>query len=68
MFSLTGAVNYRYIPGYRDMRGGYDKLCGVVRLLGADYDLYEVLCGAFDEFYTRPCLQHIKVLYLALKC
>lgn len=36
MFSLTGAVNYRYIPGYRDMRGGYDKLCGVVRSLGAD--------------------------------
>ncbi|OUP35609.1 IS66 family insertion sequence element accessory protein TnpB [Bacteroides sp. An19] len=36
MFSLTGAVKYRYIPGYRDMRGGYEKLCGVVRSLGAD--------------------------------
>ena len=23
MFSLNGAVRYRYIPGYKDMRGGY---------------------------------------------
>ena len=36
MFSLNGAVRYRYIPGYKDMRGGYDKLCGVVRSLGGD--------------------------------
>ena len=31
MFSLTGATKYKYIPNYKDMRGGYDKLCGVVR-------------------------------------
>ena len=36
MFSLNGAVRYRYIPGYKDMLGGYDKLCGVVRSLGGD--------------------------------
>ena len=36
MFSLTGAVRYKYIPGYKDMRGGYEKLCGVVRSLGCD--------------------------------
>ena len=29
MFSLNGAVKYKYIPNYQDMRGGYDKLCGV---------------------------------------
>ena len=34
MFSLNGAVKYKYIPNYQDMRGGYDKLCGVVRSLG----------------------------------
>ncbi len=34
MFSLNGAVKYKYIPNYKDMRGGYDKLCGVVRSLG----------------------------------
>ena len=33
MFSLTGATMFRYIPGYKDMRGGYDKLCGVARSL-----------------------------------
>ena len=31
MFSLNGAVKYKYIPNYQDMRGGYDKLCGVIR-------------------------------------
>ena len=36
MFSLNGAVKYKYIPNYRDMRGGYDKLCGVIRSLGED--------------------------------
>ena len=30
MFSLTGVTRYKYIPNYKDMRGGYDKLCGVV--------------------------------------
>lgn len=34
MFSMTGATKYKYIPNYNDMRGGYDKLCGVVRSLG----------------------------------
>lgn len=34
MFGLTGATKYKYIPNYRDMRGGYDKLSGVVRTLG----------------------------------
>lgn len=34
MFSLNGAVKYKYIPNYQDMRGGYDKLCGVIRSLG----------------------------------
>ena len=33
MFSLTGATRFKYIPNYKDMRGGYDKLCGVVRAL-----------------------------------
>jgi hypothetical protein len=28
MFSLTGATKYKYIPNYKDMRGGYNKLCG----------------------------------------
>lgn len=31
MFNLSGAVSYKYIPNYKDMRGGYDKLCEVVR-------------------------------------
>ena len=30
MFSLSGATKFKYIPNYRDMRGGYDKLSGVV--------------------------------------
>ena len=33
MLRLTGATKYKYIPNYKDMRGGYDKLCGVVRAL-----------------------------------
>ena len=33
MFSLTGATKYKYIPNYKDMRGGYNKLCGVVHTL-----------------------------------
>ena len=27
MFSLSGATKFKYIPNYKDMRGGYDKLC-----------------------------------------
>ena len=30
MFSLSGATRFKYIPNYKDMRGGYDKLHGVV--------------------------------------
>lgn len=33
MFSLSGATRFKYIPNYKDMRGGYDKLSGVVRTL-----------------------------------
>ncbi len=33
MFSLNGALSYKYIPHYQDMRGGYDKHSGVVRSL-----------------------------------
>ena len=36
MWSLKGAVKYKYIPNYQDMRGGYHKLCGVIRSLGED--------------------------------
>ncbi len=43
MFSFTGATRNKYIPNYKDIRGGYDNLCGVVRTLtgkmeeGTDY-------------------------------
>ena len=33
MFSLSGAAKFKYIPNYKDMRGGYDKLRGVVYTL-----------------------------------
>ena len=33
MFSLSGAMKFKYIPNYKDMRGGYDKLRGVVYTL-----------------------------------
>ena len=33
MFSLNGATKFKYIPNYKDMRGGYDKLRGVVYAL-----------------------------------
>lgn len=33
MFSINGSVKFRYIPNYKDMRGGYNKLSGVVREL-----------------------------------
>lgn len=38
MFSLTGATRYKYIPKFKDMRGGYDKLRGVLISLGEDLD------------------------------
>lgn len=38
MFSLTGATKFKYIPNYKDLRGGYDKLCGVVRSLGGELE------------------------------
>lgn len=34
MFTLSGAMKFKYIPNYKDMRGGYDKLHGVVCALG----------------------------------
>ena len=34
MTDFTEQLQYKYIPNYRDMRGGYDKLSGVVRCLG----------------------------------
>ena len=33
MFCLSGATKFKYIPNYKDMRGGYDKLRGVVSAL-----------------------------------
>ena len=30
MFTLSGAMKFKYIPNYKDMHGGYDKLHGVV--------------------------------------
>lgn len=36
MFCLTGATRFKYIPNYKDLRGGYDKLVGVLRSLGED--------------------------------
>ena len=30
MFSLTGATRFKYIPNYKDLRDGYDKLLGVL--------------------------------------
>jgi hypothetical protein len=33
MFTLSGAMKFKYIPNYKDMRGGYDKLRGVVYTL-----------------------------------
>ena len=59
MSSLTGAVRYRYIPGYKDMRGGYEKLCGVVRSLGCDPE---------DKGFTKRYLGLEKLLYVGLKC
>lgn len=38
MFCLTGATRFKYIPNYKDMRGGYDKLCGVIRTLGEEME------------------------------
>ena len=38
MFSLNGDVKYKYIPNCQDMRGGYDKFCGVIRSLGEDLE------------------------------
>lgn len=33
MFNINGAMKFKYIPNYKDMRGGYEKLSGVVREL-----------------------------------
>ena len=38
MFCLTGATRFKYIPGYRDMRGGYEKLSAVIRSLGEEIE------------------------------
>ena len=38
MFSLSGATKFKYIPNYKDMRGGYDKLHGVVCSLGGEQE------------------------------
>lgn len=47
MFSLTGATRYMYIPRYTDMRGGYERLCGVVRSFG--YDPYDGTAYVFTS-------------------
>lgn len=44
MFSLNGAVKYKYIPNYQDMRGGYDKLCGVIRSLAKIQRMASLTC------------------------
>jgi hypothetical protein len=38
MFSLSGAAKFKYIPNYKDMRGGYDKLRGVVCTLDGNME------------------------------
>ncbi len=49
MFSLTGATRYKYIPNYKDMRGGCDKLCGVVRTLTGKMEEGEVFARDIAE-------------------
>ena len=34
MFSLSGATKFKYIPNYKDMRGGYDKLRYIIPTFG----------------------------------
>ena len=70
MFSLTGATKCKYIPNYKDMRGGYDKLCGVVRTLAGKTEdgttcvftsknlKCEYLCGAKVPYYGRSTYRH----------
>lgn len=46
MFSLSGATKFKYIPNYKDMRGGYDKLRGVVCTLDGRMEEVNVLFSA----------------------
>lgn len=60
MFSLNGAVKYKYIPNYQDMRGGYDKLCGVIRSLGEDpEDGTAYVFTSKDRWRTIKGLRHL---------
>ena len=58
MFNLSGAVSYKYIPHYKDMRGGYDKLCGVVRALGYDPEDGTVYVFTFKEQKLVKIIRH----------
>ena len=33
MFSLNGAVKYKYVPNYQDMRGGYILQLNIQKLV-----------------------------------
>jgi hypothetical protein len=52
MFSLTGATKFKYIPNYKDMRGGYDKLHGVVCSLGGKQE--EGIAYVFTSRNQKP--------------
>ena len=71
MFGLTGATKYKYIPNYKDMRGGYDKLCGVVRTLtgrmeegtayiftSKDQKLVKIMHTLVDQGNTVVVIEH----------
>ena len=47
MFSLSGATKFKYIPNYKDMRGGYDKL----RTFFTHGGLAEFEPESFDKFF-----------------
>ena len=71
MFSLNGAVKYKYIPNYQDMRGGYDKLCGVIRSLGEDPEdgtayVFQSVVESFKAGLLSPVFDVFAILQTCL--
>ncbi len=53
MFSLNGAVKYKYIPNYQDMRGGYDKFTSkdqkIVKIIRHEHNECQMYYQKFDK-------------------
>ena len=67
MFSLSGATKFKYIPNYKDMRGGYDKLSQARYAMQLEAEASSVKGGQLFDMEREQYQNQIKDLLQAVE-